>query len=183
MRWFVVAVISVAALLAMSTPAVANTPPDQVSPLDCLDQWENNPNYVGDGWPQAHVATVNGLTLHCGDESTGIVHIAADEEETTGHGHPIAAGTQSYFLQCFGIVARSGERRPDPEFEDRERVVYSYFDIMAPLLPGEATAIIDKATGRVRTLFTSTGAEGNEWVKCAGESASRIGWSGAGSRS
>jgi hypothetical protein len=60
--------------------------------------------------------------------------------------------------------------------------VYSYFDILTPLLPGEATAVIDKATGRVRTLFTSTGAEGNEWAKCAGESASGAGWSSAGSR-
>ena len=165
LRSLLVALASVAALLVLPTSAIAGPPPDRVKPLDCLDQWESNDNYVGDGWPGAHVITINGVVLRCGDESTGVVHIAG--EGTTGSRHPISAGTQSYFLQCFDLVARHGERRPDSRSVDRERLVYFYFDINAPTFPGEATAIIDKATGRVRTLFTSTGAEGNDWLTCA----------------
>lgn len=165
LRWLLVTLVSVTALLAISTPAVAGPPPDRVKPLDCLREWDSNDNYVGDGWPRAHVVTINGIVLRCGDESTGVVHIAG--EGTTGSRHPISPEMQSYFLQCFDLITREGERGPDPDGPDRELLVYFYFDINRPTFPGEATAVIDKATGRVRTVFTSTGASGNDWLTCA----------------
>lgn len=167
LRWYLTGamLISVFLLLLTSTVAVADPPRGRVKPLECLNQWSNNDDYVGEGWVRANVATINGAVLNCGDEFTGVVHIAG--KGTTGSGHPISGATESYFMQCFDLVARFGERSPDPDGPERVWLEYEYFSLTRPDAPSRATAILEERTGLVRTMFTSTGAEGNDWLACA----------------
>ncbi len=120
--------------LAIAVPASAGggsadaapPPPGDVNPLECLNQWDNNPNYVGEGWVGARVRVVRDVLerevfLGCGDELSGVIHIA--HPDTTGTLHPIPPGEEASFLRCFertiqtSAISPAGEGRRKYEFD------------------------------------------------------------------
>lgn len=85
------AVLALGADSALAYPSEASP-----TPLQCLDQWETNDNYVGDGWVAVPVRRTSGTVLGCGDERSGVIHIG--HPDTTGNLHPITAETEEAFL-------------------------------------------------------------------------------------
>lgn len=118
------AACGVASVLLVGS-ANAAPPPPISTPLECINSFSNNPDYVSEGWVAAEVASWNGVFLGCGDERSGIIHIA--HPESTGSIHPVFEDTQSAFLACFRNIANSGAQRPDDEFpQTRTRYERSY---------------------------------------------------------
>lgn len=61
--------ILVLSLLGAS-PAAAAPPPPNPTPMQCIDEFTNNDNYLGDGWAEGFVAAAGGnegeYVLRCG---------------------------------------------------------------------------------------------------------------------
>jgi hypothetical protein len=158
-----------------SATAVAVPPPSLVRPLDCLREFDESPHYARDGWARARVADVAGVFLGCGDEMSGVIHIA--HPESRGHTHPIPPGAENSFLWCFERTIRLGRQRPDNDYpESRTRYEYAYNgDIGAPFpMAGasqRATAIVDNAGGFVWTFFASgpRSPQSNNWGGCVAD--------------
>lgn len=168
-RGTIIGMVSAVALVFSSEAVLAARPPSSSTPMRCLYEWEKNPNYVGDGWVGARVADVNGIFLGCGDERSGIIHIA--HPESTGSIHPISASTQDEFLRCFELVATRGVRSADKDFpSSRTRVEFTYYlKTQLGSLPQFATIIYDNTGRFVWTFFTSSGSfsrQGNNWSGC-----------------
>jgi hypothetical protein len=171
------------ALVVAGAPASAASPPDLVTPLECLRAWDDDDpefDYIGEGWADAPVAVVEevGVTLTCGDERSGVIHIAhPDADSRTGSGHPITPETEEDFLWCFRYTVLVGERGPDPDFPDtRIRFDHTFqgrveVQGVSTVVQQTATAYVDRAGGFVWTFFTSKNAthpDGNNWTDCAG---------------
>lgn len=98
-------------VLGLQGPAIAAPPPPgDVSPRECLNQWDGNGNYVGEGWVGARAKVVRDVLdrevfLGCGDELSGVIHIA--HPDSTGTVHPIPPGQEGDFLRCFERTIRS----------------------------------------------------------------------------
>ncbi|MFD2419751.1 hypothetical protein [Amycolatopsis pigmentata] len=170
LRWLTGVAFTLGATLLGTTTATAAPPAPDNTPLDCFWQWANNPNYVGDGWVGARVSDVNGVFLGCGDELSGIIHIA--DPDSTGSIHPIFADTQADFLACFWNIATFGSQRPDNDFpNDRTRYEFQYTYWTNVGFPATQTAtLIKNNVGRfVWTMFTQTdfSPDGNDWYSCA----------------
>ncbi|MGH3937764.1 MAG: hypothetical protein ACRDTG_03890 [Pseudonocardiaceae bacterium] len=159
-------------VVALVSPASAAPPPAEPTPTQCLNEFSSNPDYVGDGWVGARVSGPPSgnpfdlfeffnpqdreYSLFCGDELSGVVHIA--HPESTGTVHPISPDDEEQFLMCWRRTIAGGD--PEPDVAGRTRFVLEYRE-------GEfATAIVDNERRFTYTLFTSTGAEGNDWSRC-----------------
>lgn len=161
--------LTMAMSMVFTSMAQAAPPPGRVSGLDCLREWDLNDDYVGEGWVQARVAEVDGVVLGCGDERSGMIHIA--HEQSGGSTHPVDASNYGAFLECFGLLVRSGRQSPDvdhPQTRTRYDLVYKYSSAGGYPIPLHAVVIKDNAGGFVYTMFTSTVevARGNDWTGC-----------------
>lgn len=138
--------------------ALAGPPPSQPSPKQCLDEWDDNDNYVGDGWVSARVRTAsNGWFVGCGDERSGIIHIA--HPDSTGREHPITSSTEGNFLKCWNAaVTRGSEHRMS---DGRIRITWK------PRGTAFARGYFAADRKFTWTFFTSKGAKGNDWSGCA----------------
>lgn len=137
--------------------ASAAPPGTNVRPLDCLREFDHNPNYVGEGWIAAMVASANGYMLGCGNELSGVVHIA--HPASTGTFHPIPANDEDLFLQCWRRTLEDGV--PEPDGVGRTRYVYTH-----GYSKDRATVIVDDRGKFTYTMFTSDGSAGNNWLGC-----------------
>ncbi len=169
-RRTIIGMVSAVALVFSSEAVLAARPPSFATPMRCMYEFDKNDNYIGDGWVKARVADVKGIFLGCGDEQSGIIHIA--HPESMGNSHPISGSTQDEFLQCFKLVATNGERSPDKRFpSSRTRVEYTYYvNSQFGWVPQTATIIYDNARRFVWTFFTSSGSfspKGNNWSDCS----------------
>jgi hypothetical protein len=157
-------------------PAAAEPPPAISSPMDCISRFDDdNLDYVGDGWADALVSAVNGISLRCGDERSGVVHIG--HPDSNGKTHPVSAETQNFFLGCFRTIASSGRAQPDnkfPESRTRYEIFYGRDEFQGAPLTKTGTLIVDNERGFVYTMFTSGSTKsprGNDWRGCAEGSA------------
>jgi hypothetical protein len=166
--------IVAATVLGAATDAWAGPPvpiPTVSQPLECVEQFENNPFYRADRWVEARALELNGIFMGCGDEWSGVVHIAS--EDSKGHTHPVDAASQQDFSTCFEVLVRFGKVSPDRLFPDT-RDAYEYLfteDTQFGPQPVLATLIVDREDRFVWNMFTSnTGAtpRGNNWRGCAG---------------
>jgi hypothetical protein len=170
-RLTVVGVFLLAGVLVSAGPAAAAPPPAISSPMDCINQFDDNPDYVGEGWVDALVSTSNGISLRCGDELSGVVHIA--HPESNGTTHPVSAETQNFFLRCFRAIVSDGKSQPDrkyPESRTRYEFFYGTDEFQGVPLTKTATLIVDNERGFVWTMFTSGSKafpDGNDWRGCA----------------
>jgi hypothetical protein len=170
-RLTVLGAFFLAGVLMSAGPAAAAPPPAISSPMDCINQFDDNPDYVGEGWVDALVSTSNGISLHCGDELSGVVHIA--HPESNGTTHPVSAETQNLFLRCFRAIVSGGRSQPDrryPESRTRYELFYGTDEFQGVPLTKMATLIVDNEQGFVWTLFTSGSKafpDGNDWRGCA----------------
>jgi hypothetical protein len=178
LRFLVAGILSAAMVAASTAPASAAPPPDnRVSPIECLEAWENDPDYLNDGWVDAVVMSVPevGVTLTCGDVRSGVIHIA--HEESTGNGHPITRESAEDFLYCLFNTVVGGVRSDDPKFPatrvQYESTYYGYAEIMGvrQLVQQKARAFVDRERGFVWTFHTSKSSEyprSNNWADCSG---------------
>lgn len=172
------AVVSAAVALLTTTSAsqalAVPPPPGFVNPMQCIVEFNDNPDYVGEGWVNAPVLDVNGVFLGCGDERSGFIHIA--HPESTGNVHPVYPAQVRDFSRCFQNIANFGMQRPDNNFPDtRTRYEYVYYvdSILGPI-PQTGTIVKDNAGRFVWTMFTpetSDVPQGNDWIGCAGPEA------------
>lgn len=164
-RSIIASLATILALAIGATSSYAAPPPYSVEPMRCIAEFNENDNYVGEGWVAARVAESNGVFLGCGDERSGVIHIA--HPESTGNVHPVYPETQYEFVQCFKAVAALGYQKPDKNFPNtRTRYEYTYYvDSPAGPLPHTATLIKDNAGGFVWTMFTSSPNDA-DWVGC-----------------
>lgn len=162
-RRLATATISALALLAVFAPAAAAAPPGgTVTPQECIQQWDNNPNYVGEGWVGAFVASavdVNGVTnnLFCGDELSGVIHIASSD--STGQVHPIAPEDDDFFIGCFENVIEYGVISPGGTGRAR-------FDFTNTLSNVPAGAFVDVDRKFTYTVFANGNPASNNWFRC-----------------
>lgn len=181
-RSFGVVTVTVSLMIAFSTSADAQPPPPQPTPTQCLEAFSSDPNYVGDGWVGARVSGppppmyLGGVrdpvdrefSLFCGDELSGVVHIA--HPESTGTVHPISREDESFFVDCWSRIISRGIQDPEG---DRTRFTYQYGQMMVngvPVGPLTATAIVDNQRRLTYTVFTGGGntpGRGNDWFNCA----------------
>lgn len=163
-----------ATILSVASAGVAEAQaPASATPFQCLQAWDQDGeslDYVGDGWVGVRVIDVGGVFLGCGDELSGVVHIA--HPDTTGTLHPIFENTQNAFIQCFQLIANSGTRRADDDFPaSRTRAEFTYYvNSQFGQIPQTATIIFDNAGRFAYTVFTSSGSfspEGNNWGGCS----------------
>ncbi len=116
------ALLAAILILSLATSnAYAVPPPPIVEPMRCIAEWNENDNYVGEGWVAARVGDVNGVFLGCGDERSGLIHIA--HPESTGTVHPVWPHAQFEFLRCFELIAKMGVQKPDNNFPGRSNQV------------------------------------------------------------
>lgn len=154
----------------MTAVANAAPPPARVSGLRCLSEWDANDDYRGEGWVSALVlGDRRSVYLGCGDELSGMIHIA--HPESTGTTHPVDAATYGAFASCFQRIVLEGTTAEDRGFE-KTRTRYTLFYGHSPTeyaLPLTATLIVDNAGRFVWTMYTSTSgsARGNDWDGCA----------------
>jgi hypothetical protein len=173
-RTALVLAIITGTLIGGAATARAAPPPTTSRPLTCLERWDDEDprfDYVGEGWVNARVATVNGVVLGCGDEQSGVVHIGGSA--VTGTGHAIDKRNEQAFLDCFGSLVRFGTKEPDPDFpetRDRYRKVFSEPSPFGDL-PVVATMYVDRKRHFVYTIHTTkTKATpgSNNWAGCSG---------------
>lgn len=129
---------------------------------------------MGEGWVAAPVLDVNGVFLGCGDERSGVIHIA--HPESTGNVHPIYPAQVRDFSRCHEKIATFGTQRPDNNFPGtRTRYEYTYYvDSNLGPIPQTATIVKDNAGRFVWTMFTpetSDVPQGKDWLGCAGPEA------------
>lgn len=157
----VVAVTTVTSLTLIFPPqtALAARAPAQPSPEQCLNAFDDDgDDYVGDGWVGATVERSNGWQLGCGDELSGVIHIA--HPESSGSVHPITSATEGDFLTCWaaavrnGVAAKQSDGRTTITWQPTKggKVAFGYF-----------------ATDRKFTItfYTRTGGKSNDWHGCA----------------
>lgn len=154
--------LTVLALIATS----AAPPPDNPTPRQCLDAFNSTApeiDYVGDGWPGALVAgppqswmfsffddTDRDFRLYCGDERSGVVHIAG---ESTGTGHPISEADQDWFIGCWNVVIGAGTAEDDGNGRTRFTLVRGRT---------KSVAFVDNARRFTYSLYTSS----DSWEDC-----------------
>lgn len=169
--------VSVVVLSIYFTGTVsAEPPPPVVLPFKCLQAWDRDGRgveYRKEGWVKAKVADVNGIFLGCGDESSGVIHMAHPDTTSTTGLHTITVANQLTFLQCFELIAKFGARVPDPGFtKTRTRAEYTYVVIVPNnrRIEQKATIIFDNAARFAYTVFTSNRKEisplGDNWSGC-----------------
>lgn len=155
--------ILVLSLLGASPAAAA--PPPNPTPMQCIDEFTNNDNYLGDGWAEGFVAAAGGnegeYVLRCGDVSSGVIHIA--HPETTGNLHPVFASTQDAFVACWRRIITFGIGLPD----DSNRLLIEFIIPGVPNARGRA--YVDPQTRITYTTFIAGGGvANNDWAACAG---------------
>jgi hypothetical protein len=175
-RSFPALFVSVVVLSICFTGTASSEPPPSVTPpFKCFQAWARDGeglDYFREGWVGARVADVNGIFLGCGDESTGVIHIAHPDSNSTSGLHPITEANQNTFLQCFVLIAQSGIRVPDKGFpQTRTRAEYTYYVNSDKFgrVPQKATIIFDNAARFAYTVFTSSGSfspQGDNWPSC-----------------
>jgi hypothetical protein len=148
-------------LLSTTAPgASAAPPPPEPTSVQCLDEFTNNANYVGDGWVGALVDTQGDFNLFCGNELTGVIHVG--HPDSTGTVHPITVDNQIPFKLCWSTVVAEGTRTADGA--GRSRFVF----VSAAGVRG--TVIVDDALRFTYAVFTETterSPQGNDWFGCA----------------
>lgn len=162
-------IVAATLVLVSAAPASAAPPPPNPTPLQCVDEFTHNDNYVGDGWVGARVEgppskgpfgfldrTDREFSLYCGNELAGVVHIA--HPESTGTVHPIIAASEESFRACWAVTIAGGAR--EPQGDGRSRFVREY-------RKGEfSTAIVDDRHRFTYTLFTTSPNGSNDWLRC-----------------
>jgi hypothetical protein len=109
--------------------------------------------------------------LRCGDERSGVVHIA--HQDSTGTTHPVSVENQNAFVRCFRVIASSGRTEPDnkfPESRTRYEIFFGRDEFQGVPLTKTGTLIVDNERGFVYTMFTSGSTKfprGNDWRGCA----------------
>lgn len=156
------AISALALLAAFTSPAAAAPPGSQVTPQECIQAWDNNPNYVADGWVGAFVASAvdgNGVTnnLFCGDELSGVIHIASSD--STGTVHPIAPDDDDLFIGCFESTIENGAISPGGAGRAR-------FDFTNSITGVTSTAFVDVERKFTYTLFADGNPASNNWFRC-----------------
>lgn len=143
-----------------SAPAHAAPPPGSPSPMQCINEFTNNPNYVGDGWVGGLVATASGAvgeaSLFCGDELSGVVHIA--HPESTGTVHPVFEDDEDLFTTCWRNTIEFGT--PVPDGNGRTKITWKRNANVTGVV------IIDDARRFTYTHYTE-GARSNNWFSCS----------------
>jgi hypothetical protein len=170
----VIIAVTAAVLLGGATTAQAAPPPEgkSVPPIKCTSEFLNNPDYRKEGWVAAKVAKVDDVFLGCGDEISGVVHIASSR--SNGTTHPVFASTQGAFVQCFGRLVREGKQSPDKDFPDTRDRYELVFGVPGDVIPARATLIVDRKARFVWAMFTSNTERtprGNNWAGCSGQTA------------
>jgi hypothetical protein len=171
-RFIVIGLLVLLGVVVPARPAAAEPPPAISSPTDCINRFDDEGlDYVGDGWVDALVSATNGISLRCGDERSGVVHIA--HPDSTGTTHPVSAENQNAFVRCFRVIASSGRAEPDnkfPESRTRYEIFYGRDEFQGVPLTKTGTLIVDNERGFVYTMFTSGSTKfprGNDWRGCA----------------
>lgn len=162
-RVLAVCVLTAASITMGASIASAAPPPPDPTPLQCIDEFTFNDNYVGDGWVGALVTTASGavgeFSLFCGDELSGVVHTG--HPLSSGTVHPIFEDTQDYYQKCWELTIEDGVVQDIPSDPGRKRIVRTN------ALGLTSTAFVD-VRGFAYTLFTSEGNSdvSNDWLKC-----------------
>jgi hypothetical protein len=162
--------IGAAVVLALLGGGVAQAVPTVpfATPRECLQEFEDNDDYVGDGWVDVPVARADGVHLGCGDEYSGVVHIGS--EDSHGHTHPITEASQAAFVRCFDKLIREGVMSPDPDSRTRDRYQLTFYE-PRDYLPKKATVIVDRERKFVWAMYTTNSdfsPRGNNWSGCDG---------------
>jgi hypothetical protein len=132
------------------------------SASDCLRMFDSDSNaYYREGWQTDEVAvatTRDGtiLTLRCGNELSGVIHIADPESTGTGHSLNPSGADDAVFATCFRKTVTEGTPRDE---SDRVLLVRNY----GP--SGGRSYVRYGRDGTVYSMYTS--APGDEWADCA----------------
>lgn len=164
--------VSSVLVISSTSASAAPPPPDHaVTPMTCIYQYNENDLYVEEGWVGAAVDYENGVFLGCGDERSGVIHIA--HPNSSGNTHPVYERDQDDFLRCFSNLAHRGSKEPDKNFPDtRTRYKFTfYIETSIGTVPQMAQMVVDNAGGFVYTIWTpehNSYPRGNNWYGCAG---------------
>lgn len=152
-------------MVATIFPAEAAPPPPlgKVTPSMCIREFTDNDNYIEDGWVNARVQEYfpgPPFVLGCGDELSGVVHIA--HPASTGTVHPLdPSGAQDgVFTDCIGNTLYNGKTSETSPGRVRHDWDYGAQE-------QRASVFVDKARSFVYTAFTNTPNGGNDWAGCA----------------
>jgi hypothetical protein len=156
---------------APGTVPVTAPGPRQVTPFECLAAYDDDDlDYVGEGWVGNLVSgppptswwidlfdeTDRDYNLHCGDELTGVVHIAT--QEGTGTGHLIDADDEQWFLDCWKLTVGDGRAEPDST-PGRTKFTKDFGG------DRQSVVIVDDKRRFTYTMYT-TGDRSNDWLPC-----------------
>ncbi|GAB3677607.1 hypothetical protein GCM10027597_18610 [Saccharopolyspora tripterygii] len=130
--------------------------------MQCIDAFDHDPDYVGNGWVGALVYTASGeegeVNLLCGDELSGVIHIA--HPASTGSVHPVYPDTEYGFGACFEQTITRGKSSVQPD----GRVRYVMYNLTSRVT---STAIVDGQRRFTYTLFTDSAPQGDNWLGCS----------------
>lgn len=160
-------------LVTLVDSPLASARPIAVSPQDCLNVWNNQSDrYYRENWESKEVTVIRQIpnpfgetpavfTLRCGDELTGVIHIADDG--STGSVHPIVGEQAGQFVRCVEKTMYQGTFKFDSG--SRTRGVYQ-----KAIGLDEYSSVRVTNRGVIITAYTTNTRlypQGNNWPGCA----------------
>jgi hypothetical protein len=168
----IVAVLAAIFIISAATAASGQTPSANAN--QCLEMWSGDVNrYYREGWDQKLVTSASRInpfpaqrgtlqfSLHCGDERSGVIHIA--HPETNGTQHPIAPDQYATFAICVRNIIHSGEFSLDEDSDSR-----GLFSLPIGFKPGAFARVT--SSGQIISVYTRTTErhpQANDWGACS----------------